>query len=120
MEIKENLKKNVKEWIKLDSEISTYKKEIKTRLDSKKKISEELIKIMKNDNIDCFNIPDGSLVYKKNIVKKSINSKTLLLSLKKYYANLEEDSKLAEELTKFILDNREEQIKENIKRKINS
>jgi len=120
MEIKENLIKNVKEWIKLDTEIVSFKKEIKTKSDGKKKISEELIKIMKNDNIDCFNIAGGSLVYKKNIVKKSINSKTLLLSLKKYYSNLEQDSSLAEELAKFILDNREEQIKENIKRKINS
>ena len=120
MEIKENLIKNVKEWIKLDTEISSFKKEIKTKLQAKKKISEELIKIMKTDNIDCFNIAGGSLVYKKNVVKKSINSKTLLLSLKKYYSNIEQDTKLAEELTKFILDNREEQIKENIKRKINS
>ena len=65
-------------------------------------------------------LPAGRSYIKKNIVKKSINSKTLLLSLKKYYSNLEQDSSLAEELTKFILDNREEQIKENIKRKINS
>ena len=120
MEIKENLIKNVKEWIKLDTEISSFKKEIKTKLQAKKKISEELIKIMKTDNIDCFNIAGGSLVHKKNVVKKSLNSKTLLLSLKKYYSNIEQDTKLAEELTKFILDNREEQIKENIKRKINS
>jgi hypothetical protein len=53
-------------------------------------------------------------VYKKNVVKKPVNSKTLLSSLQKYY----KDQNMAEDLTKYIMDNREEQTKETIKRKI--
>jgi len=38
-----------------------------------------------------------------------------LSALQKYYAN---DPKIAEDLTKHVLDNREEKVKETIKRKI--
>ena len=71
---------------------------------------------MKRKNeIDCFDINGGALIYKKNTVKKPINGKTLFSVLTKYYEN---DSNKVESLTKYILDNREEQIKETIRRKI--
>jgi hypothetical protein len=65
---------------------------------------------------DVFDINDGALVYKTNKVKKPLNGKMLLQTLQNYYKT---DIKLAEELTKHIMDNREEQIKETIKRKVN-
>jgi hypothetical protein len=70
---------------------------------------------MKNNAIDCFDINGGALVYKKSKVKKTINGKSLLSLLTNFYKN---DSKIAEDITKYVLDNREEQIKETIKRKI--
>ena len=70
---------------------------------------------MKTNKIDCFDINGGSLVYKQNKVKKPINGKTLLAALKSYY---KDELQTAENITKHILDNREEQIKETIKRKI--
>ena len=94
METKDELIMNVKEWIKIDSEIMT---------------------VIKKNEIDCFDINGGSLVYKKNKVKKAINAKTLIATLQTYFAST---NIKAEEVTKFILDNREEQIKETIKRKI--
>jgi len=54
------------------------------------------------------------LVYKTNKVKKPINGKTLLAALNNYYKT---DPKVAEELTKHVMDSREEQIKETIKMK---
>ena len=53
--------------------------------------------------------------YKKNKVKKPISGKTLLAALQNYY---KDNANLAEEITKHVMDNREEQIKETIKRKI--
>jgi hypothetical protein len=70
---------------------------------------------MKNNSIDCFDINGGALVYKKNKIKKPINGKTLLTALQNYY---KDQPKMAEDLTKHILDSREEQVKEVIKRKI--
>lgn len=47
--------------------------------------------------------------------KKPITGKTLLKVIQDYYKN---DNTIAEELTKHILENREEQLKETIKRKM--
>jgi hypothetical protein len=116
METKEQLVNNIKEWIKNDNEISKLKSEIREKNDIKKSITENLVTVMKNNKIDCFDINGGALVYKKNTVKKPINGKTLLAALQNYY---KEDAKVAEDLAKHILDSREEQIKETIKRKIN-
>jgi len=115
METKEQLISSVKEWIKIDNEIVHLKKEIKERNGLKKKYTEDLVKVMKSNNIECFDINGGALVYKKNKVKKQINGKTLLNALKNYY---KDNDDLAEEITKHILDSRPEEIKETIKRKI--
>jgi hypothetical protein len=111
---KDQLVTNIREWVKMDTEISQLRQEIKERTNKKKTMTENLVTVMKSNSIDCFDINDGSLVYKKNTVRKPINSKTLLVSLQNYY----KDQNVAEDLTKYIMDNREEQIKETIKRKI--
>jgi hypothetical protein len=116
METKEQLVTNIKEWIKMDTEISNFKKEIKERNDKKKALTDDLMKVMKSNAIDCFDINGGALVFKQCKTKKPINAKTLLAALQTFY---KEDSKTAEDLTKHILDSREEQTKETIKRKIN-
>lgn len=112
---KEELVLNIKEWIKMDNEIAKLKSEIKERTNKKKTITQSLVNVMKLNAIDCFDINDGALIYKKTTVKKPLNSKTLLSALQKYYTS--EPSK-AEELTKHLLDNREEKVKETIKRRV--
>ena len=112
---KEQLINNIKEWIKIDNEIAQLKIDIKERTNKKKILTENLVTVMKTNSIDCFDITGGALVYKKNKVKKPINGKTLLSALQNYYKN---DAKVAEEITKHIMDSREEQVKETIKRKI--
>jgi uncharacterized hydantoinase/oxoprolinase family protein len=115
METKEQLVNNIKEWIKMDSEISELKQQIKEKNNKKKNLTENLVIVMKTNKIDCFDINGGALVYKTNKVKKPINGKTLLLALQNYYKS---EPKIAEDLTKHIMNSREEQIKETIKRKI--
>jgi hypothetical protein len=116
MEIKEQLVNNIKDWIKIDNELIQLKAEIKDKTNKKKGLTENLVTIMKSNNIDCFDIKDGSLVYKKNKIKKPLSSKTLLSALK----NCQKiESTDAEEIVKHIMDSREEQIKEIIKRKVN-
>jgi len=111
---KEELLNNVKEWIKMDNEIVKLKKLIKENNNKKKALTESLVHVMRANDIDCFDFNGGSIVYKKNKVKKPINGKTLLGALKTYYQN---DPTTAETLTKHILDSREENVKECILRK---
>ena len=112
---KELMVENIKEWLKMDNEISKFQNEIKTRKNKKKELTDSLVIIMSTNNIDCVNINGGSLLYKKNTVKKPINSKMLINTLKSYYST---NPSQAEEITKYIMENREETVKETIKRKI--
>jgi len=115
METKEELVTNIKEWIKIDGEILKLQNEIKDRKNKKKTLTESLVTVMKKNEIDCFDINGGSLIYKKSKVKKPINAKSLMTTLKSYFSS---NPVQAEEITKFVMDNREEQVKETIKRKI--
>jgi hypothetical protein len=80
-----------------------------------KKISQNLMKTMKENEIDEFDIKGGKLMYSKTNVKKPITKKNLVSILSKYYNG---DISQALEMNKFIMENREETVKETIKRTI--
>lgn len=115
METKDQLIHSIKEWIKIDNEMSQLKKQVKELNQKKKTITGDLVNVMKSNQIDCFDINGGSLVYKKKITKKTINPKTLISGLRQFF---KDDFKTAETLNQFILDLREEKIEETIKRKV--
>jgi hypothetical protein len=118
MEIEKNvLVNNIKEWVKLDNEIRALKSEEKIRVNAKKKINDNLMTIMKDHEIDCVDIKDGQICYNKKNVKKPITKKYLLQILSKYFDG---DIDRAEDANDFILENREEIVKESITRKINN
>ena len=105
----------IKEWINIDNEIRNINKGLRTRKDKLKKISQNLMKKMKDNEIDEFDIKGGKLVYSQTKIKKPITKKNLVTILSKYY---EGDISQAIEMNKFIMDNREEVVKETIKRSI--
>jgi hypothetical protein len=113
---KEELINNIREWIKVDNEIIKLKAETKMLNAKQKGLTDSLVKIMKGNSIDCFDINGGALMYKQKKTKKTISGKFLLSELKKYY---KEQPEMAEELTKHLLDNREEIVKDGLHRKIN-
>ena len=49
METKEELVVNIKEWIRIDTEINNLQNEIKERKLTKKKLSESLMNVMKKN-----------------------------------------------------------------------
>jgi hypothetical protein len=115
METKEQLIKTIRDWVRLDNEIRNLQNEQLKRKNEKKNISNSLIDIMKKNEIDCFDINDGQILYTKKNIKKPITKKVLLDLLAKYYNG---DLLKATDINNFILDNREETIKETIIRKI--
>ena len=112
---KEELILNIKEWIKIDNELTKMKIEVKERTNKKKELTESLVNIMKSNSIDCFDINGGALIYKQKKTRKTISGKFLLAQLEEYYKDKPE---IAKEITQKVLDNRVEVIKEEIKRKI--
>ena len=115
MNSKESLVNAIKIWVKKDNEIRQLKKEERIRKKEQKEISETLMAIMKENDIDEFDLKDGKLVYTKKNIKKPITKKGLLDILKRYYNN---DKEKADELNNFIMDNREEKVVETITRTI--
>ena len=115
METKEQLILTIREWVRLDNEIRKLQKEQLNRKNEKKSLSTSLLQTMKNNNIDCFDINDGQLVYSKTNVKKPITKKILLELLARYYQG---DLLKATDINDFILNNREDIVKETIVRKI--
>ena len=105
----------VKEFIKIDNEITEKKKEIKEQTKRKKELTEILVGIMKENEIDCFDIKGGALQYKKNKVTKPLSTKYLTSTLETFF---EKDLSMAETLARHLLENREEEIKETIQRKV--
>ena len=115
MSNKEELSRIIKDWVNIDNDIKVLQKELKERRNNKKMLTNSLVEIMKTNEIDCFDINNGKLMFCKNKVKQAINKKTLLLSLSKYFENI--PSVDAEKVGEFILDNREIKLKENLRRK---
>ena len=112
---KEELINNIREWIKIDTDVAALKNDIKNKLSQKKLLTDNLVKVMKTNSIDCFDINGGALVYNKKKTKKSLSGKFLLQQLEKYY---KDQPDVAKEVTEHIMSNREETIKEDIRRKI--
>ena len=109
------LLENVKTWLEIDNQIRTLQKEIRERRKMKKDLTQNLVGIMKTQDIDALNVPDGQLIYNKTKTKSALSKKHLLTSLATYFKN---DQRMVDELTKFIMDSRQEKEKENIKWKI--
>jgi hypothetical protein len=115
MSSQEDLLNNVKTWLDIDNQIRTLQKEIRDRRKLKKDLTNNLVGIMKTQDIDALNVPDGQLIYNKTKTKAPLSKKHLLLSLSTYFKN---DQRMVDELSKYIMESRQEKEKENIKRKI--
>jgi hypothetical protein len=103
----------IKKWLEYESKISNLQKEIKELKKNRIVVSNELKTIMKNKELDCIDVNNGKILYTTTTVKKGINKKYLSDVLNKYF----DDDHRAEEICQFILENRESQVKENIKLK---
>jgi|TARA_B110000285_G_scaffold41803_1_gene46047 hypothetical protein len=115
MATKEELVNSIKEWIKLEDEMKLLQSELKTRRIQKKMLSERLVDVMKNNEIDCFDMAGGKLMYTTNKVKAPLSKKYLLDSLEAYFGeNPHIDSN---DVAEFVLENREVKIKEGVRHK---
>ena len=108
-ESKQILINTIKEWVSINSKIIEMQKQIKELRNSKKQLSDTLITVMENNDIDRFDTNNGKLVYRKNKVKGAINKDYLLKMLNNYFKEYPEID--TNHVGNFILENRP--IKEN-------
>ena len=115
MSTKDKLVQNVKAWLTNDKELKALQVQIKERKKKKTELTEVLVDIMKSNEIDCFDITGGKIMYTQNRVKSALNKKHLMDSLEKYFEN--NPNVQTEELSKFILDSRSIKTTESIRHK---
>jgi hypothetical protein len=120
---REELIKLVSQWIEMDTEINklnksitNIKKELQTINKNKKKITDQLLDVIKNNESDIV-LGKNTLVHKVSKKKKPITKKYLLEQLNLYYKNQPE---IAKDVSTQILNNREVVINEDIILKTNS
>ena len=84
---KEELVSNIKQWIKLDEEIKNLQRQIKEKRNEKKENTETLVRIMRDNEIDCFELDSngGKLIYTKQKIKKLLSKKHLMKCLMQYF-----------------------------------
>ena len=117
MTTKEELVANIKEWMKIEQEMKTLQREIKERRLKKKQLADKLVVIMKENDIDCFDLSEGKLIYTKRKVKAAISKKHLSECLEKYFS---QDSHInSEQVCEYILENRTIKENESIRHKPN-
>ena len=115
MTTKEELVDNIKNWMQIDTEMKLLQKELKDRRMRKKQLTESLVEIMKSNEIDCFDITEGKIIYTTNKVKAPLSKKHLTECLDKYFAA--ETSIKADEISNFILESRVVKTNESIRHK---
>ena len=115
MTSKESLVNIIKAWLELDDTLRKLQSQIKEYKAKKKGLTTDLVSIMKENEIDCFDINSGKIIYCKHKTKQPLNRKTLYETLDKYFNDRSDID--VEAVRNFVLDNRETKITENIKRK---
>ena len=105
---KELLIATIKEWIDVNSKLNEVMKAAKEYRIKKKQLTNSLVAIMKNNEIDCFDINNGKIVCRTTKTRAAINRQNLSKSLEQYFIdNPDIDTN---EISNFILESR--QVKE--------
>lgn len=122
MTSKDDLVNIIKEWIEIDDKIKDIQTQFKQLKNQKKILTQSLLSIMKENEIDCFDINSGKIIYCKHKTKASLTKKTLVETLEKFFKekNTSNSTIDANSISDFILQNRETKVNENIKRKFTS
>ena len=112
---KEQIKDHLRQWIRVENEISTLSVEIKKRKMIHQQLSASLLDVMRKNDIDCFDIANGKIVYSKVKRRAPLNNGQIRSALTTYY---KDDADKANNLTEFLLSTRVEKTHESIKMKI--
>lgn len=111
---KQLIRQQIRDWVKLEEETVTLKQRMKQINQAKKDISAKLLVVMKEHDLDEFDLnQEGKLVRQVKKTKQGINKKTLLTTLSHYYKSEAE----AKKTTDFILNARAEKLSETLCKK---
>ena len=112
---KDQLIENVKTWLTIDNDIKKLQKAVKNKRKEKKELTENLVNIMNQRDIDCMNTAQGQLIKTTKKTKAPLSKKHLVNSIQSYF---KDDGEKVQELCNYILNSRNIKVTENIRRKM--
>ena len=109
---KEQLKSSVREYLQLDDQIKMLNKAARERRKRKKELTEEILKLMEQNELTQMNLKDGKLIYAKSNNLVPLNKKHIVSSLSSYFR----DEHKASELLDYVMKTRGRVEKVRLKR----
>ena len=85
MTSKEDLVNIIKQWIEIDDKLKQLKSHAKEYNNKKKALTTSLLEIMKENEIDCFDINSGKIVYCQSKRRASLNKKKTIRNFRKIF-----------------------------------
>lgn len=105
----------VRKWCKIEQDIKNASKELKEKRQMKKDLSNELVAIMKSNDIDCFDITGGKILYSQNNVKKPITRQHLFASLSQLFTKTGASEEDINGTVDHIMNSREVKVNDNLR-----
>jgi DNA-binding protein Fis len=105
---KELLIATIREWVEINSKLNEVMRTVKEFRNQKKVLTDSLVAIMKNNEIDCFDINNGKIVCRTTKTRAPINRQNLAKALEQYFADSPDID--VGEVSNYILESR--QVKE--------
>ena len=110
--ITQEFQEMVVNWVKIDDKIRELNARVKDLKDEKKEYEEFVLEYMQKIEHNVINISDGKLRLNKSTTKAPLKEETITQSL----LDVTKDKHKAEQLTKYIFENRPTQTRVNLKR----
>lgn len=94
--------RKVQEWVEYDNKILKNKDEMKTIVEKKKELEDDILKFVEDNKYDklVLNISDGNIKFSNRKVSQALSMKVLRGILEKY--NIQEESINVEDIMQFI------------------
>lgn len=112
---KEDLTSIVKSWVVNDNQIRALNKKLRELRQEKKNHNESMIRVMKQYEIDNFDVKDGQIHFKQENRRETLTQSKLLEILAKHPQLEQQQANL---LSQFVYDNRKVITKDVITRKV--
>ena len=113
---KEDLLGKIKEWVGIEGEMKVLQRELRQRRARKRELSDQLVQVMKDNDIDCFDIKNGKILYTQNRVRTALSKRHLMGCLNAYFEAHPNIN--GTEVAQYVLEKREVKVKESIRHKL--
>lgn len=101
-ELKDKIKETVSEYTTVVRELTALKNEVKQRNLRKKELSEKLVGLMRETNVDCFETTNNTIIHKQKKVHQCVGKKYLNSVLNDNF----KDGDMVENIVDIIFNNR--------------